>query len=386
MNMAKSYKTRRIYCVVVILAGAASIFAWHLVVNEGQHQWFINWLAVKEGNNFTKKKLPTLGKHILNRAKFPHYGLDKKSLKESRDSANSPRKVLIISRGRSGSSFLGDLFNQNKQIFYLFEPLGFSIKTDFKDEEAKKYRILNDLFNCKFSEKIYLEFLTKKDGQSFRKKSNKLSTFPGQCPRISKNSSRCLSKILKSSCLSASNVVAKVLTHRLPGKGLWGIREILDANKNLRIVHLIRDPRRVIASMRAAGWFKEKNFASTVQETCSLIWANVQHVRNESSYYNDRYKLVVFTDMMLNPFSTVVELYNFLNLGPVPEYIFSWIVRNTMASTDINKQNKMRYKTSRNSSEVLNRKVDFTEFQEIIIDTYCSNVIEFLDRVKKSSS
>ena len=390
-------KTRKIYCAIIVLVGAASIFAWHLCVNEGRHKWLITWLAVKDRNSSTETKLPTIGTKLLMNAKSLRYGLYidlKKSLKKMRNSNNSranpgktepetfPRKVLIISSGRSGSSFLGDLFNQNKKTLYLFEPLGWSVKTDFKEKEAKKFQVLNDLFNCKFSEKIYLEFLTMKDGQSFRKKSNKISTFPGQCPRISKNSSRCLSKILKSLCLSASSVVAKVLTHRLPGKGLWGIQEILDANKNLRIVHLIRDPRRVIASMRAAGWFKGKNFASKVQYICSLIWANVQHVRNESSYYNNRYKLVVFTDMMLNPFSTVVELYNFLNLGPVPEYIFSWIVRNTMASKDFKKQT---YKTSRNSTEVLSRKVDFSEVEKTVIDKYCGNIIELLKRVRKNS-
>jgi len=35
-----------------------------------------------------------------------------------------PIKVLIVSTYRSGSSFIGELFNQNSKSFYLFEPLG----------------------------------------------------------------------------------------------------------------------------------------------------------------------------------------------------------------------------------------------------------------------
>jgi len=35
-----------------------------------------------------------------------------------------PVKVLIVSAYRSGSSFIGELFNQNSEAFYLFEPLG----------------------------------------------------------------------------------------------------------------------------------------------------------------------------------------------------------------------------------------------------------------------
>ena len=40
------------------------------------------------------------------------------------DDINSPQtKVLLITAHRSGSTFLGELFNQNENVFYLFEPL-----------------------------------------------------------------------------------------------------------------------------------------------------------------------------------------------------------------------------------------------------------------------
>ena len=32
-------------------------------------------------------------------------------------------RVLLITAHRSGSTFLGELFNQNEEAFYLFEPL-----------------------------------------------------------------------------------------------------------------------------------------------------------------------------------------------------------------------------------------------------------------------
>ena len=42
--------------------------------------------------------------------------------------------VLILAGHRTGSSFLGEIFNQNRDAYYLFEPLAavqvrFSIKT-----------------------------------------------------------------------------------------------------------------------------------------------------------------------------------------------------------------------------------------------------------------
>ena len=393
----KNNRRRKIYCAIVLFVGAVSLFAWHLAVNDGQQKWLITWLAIKESKN--SQDANSLLENLLKNSKSLRYGLYadlKKSLTKMRNFTNSskileksqptpfPRKVLIVSRGRSGSSFLGDLFNQNKEVFYLFEPLGWSVSYP-KGYETKTYKVLDDLYNCKFTDKIYLDFLLKE--KSFRRKSEKLSTFPGQCSRISRSSQRCLSNILKSSCLDARSVMAKVLTHRLPQGGLWGIRKILDANKNLRIVHLLRDPRRVIASMKKAGWFKGKNFITQVKYVCSSIWENVKHVQNDSVYYKDRYKLLVFSDMMLSPFSTVVELYHFLKMGPVPEYIFSWIIQNTMGSVQSVQTRKYKsrgtYRTSRNSTEVLTRKVDFSKFEEKIIDKYCSDVIKFIDQVRK---
>ena len=43
---------------------------------------------------------------------------------EKINDTNSPQtKVLLITAHRSGSTFLGELFNQNENVFYLFEPL-----------------------------------------------------------------------------------------------------------------------------------------------------------------------------------------------------------------------------------------------------------------------
>ena len=36
----------------------------------------------------------------------------------------SPKKVLLLTAFRSGSTFAGELFNRNSDAFYLFEPLG----------------------------------------------------------------------------------------------------------------------------------------------------------------------------------------------------------------------------------------------------------------------
>ena len=386
MIPASGNKGRKIYCAIVVFVGAAFLFAWHLAVNGMQQEWLITLMDAKRSNDSQGTTLSLEEERLLESARAWSGNLTKmrnaSNLSEIQEKAHSepfPRKVLIISRGRSGSSFLGDLFNQNNEMFYLFEPMGIYL-TDSSGHKSKGFKILDDLYQCKFGERLFLNFMLESSG--FRRKSKKLSTFPGQCPRISRISQFCLSKILQSSCVHSSALVAKVLTHRLPQGGLWGIRKILDANQNLRIVHLLRDPRRVIASMRKAGWFKGKNFVTHTKYICSSIWENLKHVLNESAYYKNRYKIVVFSDMMFNPSTTVRELYDFLKMGPVPDSIFTWIKQNTEASESKSKQT---YRTARNSTEVLHRKVEFSRNEERIIDKYCGVVSRFINKIRKQS-
>ena len=279
-----------------------------------------------------------------------------------------PRKVLIISSGRSGSSFLGALFRQHKEMFYLFEPMYFTLANP-SAYESKAFKVLEDLYQCKFTEKLHLNLLLK----GYRKK--KIACLSGNTT----TGQKCLSEVLKSSCLRSNTLVTKILTPRLPKGGLWGIRKILEANKNLRIVHLVREPRRVFASMKGVGWCKP--FANCTRKICSTISGNIEHALN---YYKDRYKLVVFYDMILNPSSFVVELYNFLGVGPVPEYIFSWIRQNTLGSKQAGKW-AGRFTTSRNSTEVLHRKVYFSNSEEQIIDKHCGTLTKFINKIRKNS-
>ena len=87
-------------------------------------------------------------------------------------------------------------------------------------EKIKSYRLKLKLFGKK---------------KNFRTKTKKLSTFPGQCSKIW-SAQRYLSHILKSSCFGSKSVVAKVLTHRLQRHRLKGIRAVLEAHEELKIV------------------------------------------------------------------------------------------------------------------------------------------------------
>ena len=140
-----------------------SLFIWKFTLNNESTKWSI-------------KRSSIVGKQSINHSKSPHHkesAYHKKSAARtnSHNSTNIigvqkvntliskpfPRKVLIISRGRSGSSFLGELFNQNKKTFYLFEPLGWARKNPSLYEE-ERFKVIDDLL----SNKMCLNFLIRK--------------------------------------------------------------------------------------------------------------------------------------------------------------------------------------------------------------------------------
>ena len=167
--------------------------------------------------------------------------------------------------------------------------------------------------------------------------------------------------------------MTKVLTHRLPEGGLWGVKKLMEkpTNSNLKIIHLIRDPRLVVYSMMETGWFRGQNFSEKTQQICDAVWENVEYARRNAVFFQGQYRLIVFREMIKNTRSMIISLYEFLEMAPVPDNVFSWIETNTRVS-DFNKP----YSTSRNSTEVLNKKTNFTEEESAIVDKYCSNVIK----------
>ena len=69
---------------------------------------------------------------------------------------SSDLKVVILTRKRSGSSFVGELLNQNPNLFYVFEPLGLLTRMALKNYmedgvyDDLSIKMVNATFSCDF--------------------------------------------------------------------------------------------------------------------------------------------------------------------------------------------------------------------------------------------
>merc|ERR1719483_623006 len=60
------------------------------------------------------------------------------------------RHILIATTWRSGSTFLGDLFNHYPGVFYFFEPLHYYSSIADKSKVQNETDFLKSLFSCQF--------------------------------------------------------------------------------------------------------------------------------------------------------------------------------------------------------------------------------------------
>jgi len=93
--------------------------------------------------------------------------------------------VVILSLPRSGSSFLGDVFNHHPGVFYLFEPVHsfqrhftenslFDFNFSLVPYEALASKFLKDVLTCNFHDGAFTRDLVEKD----RHRSLALMSFP----------------------------------------------------------------------------------------------------------------------------------------------------------------------------------------------------------------
>ena len=150
------------------------------------------------------------------------------------DSSTSKRvNVIIVSEPRSGSSFLGQIFNQHPNFFYLFEPLrAVTVVTNedlYLNLPSENYnrlalKLLFEILNCRFRSSVYLDHFN-----SFHRSSSRaLSSFPlchqGEATHAfsaRKNCAPLIGTTMEEVCkFQYSFSVVKILSHRAPTQNI----------------------------------------------------------------------------------------------------------------------------------------------------------------------
>ncbi|KAI4825617.1 hypothetical protein KUCAC02_021297 [Chaenocephalus aceratus] len=233
---------------------------------------------------------------------------------------DSPRKhILLFATTRSGSSFTGQLLNQHPGIFYVFEPL-YHVQQAFTNSSSRLRRTLDrrsllgayrdlllNLYTCD------LHFME----NYIRPEPRTTSPAPSfaEAPAMPSAPLPCAWK------QGIEHVAIK--TVRVPEVGdLRTLTE--DPRLDLKIIHLVRDPRAILASRMMAfsdqfrAWKiwnatgRQPRYVDLTQitSTCKDMAASAATGLQTPAWLRGRYLLVRYEDLAFNPKDKATEIYS----------------------------------------------------------------------------
>ncbi|XP_005419482.1 carbohydrate sulfotransferase 1 [Geospiza fortis] len=280
--------------------------------------------------------------------------------------------VLILATTRSGSSFVGQLFNQHFDVFYLFEPLYHVQYTLIPKLTQSKSTTDRRVMHCDL---YFLENYIKPQpvnhttDRLFRRGASKALCSPPVCESLGAvdlhlEEGDCVKKcgtlnltLATESCREHGHVAIK--TVRVPE--VSDLRALVeDPRLNLKVIQLVRDPRGILASRSETfrdtyrlwriwdGTGRKPYNLDVTQLTtvCEDFWNSVSTGLNRPPWLKGKYMLVRYEDLARNPMKKTEEIYDFLGI-PMDSNVERWIQNNTRGDRS---SSKHKYGTVRNSA------------------------------------
>lgn len=259
--------------------------------------------------------------------------------------ARHPTPIVILTYMRSGSSFVGDVLQQNKDVFYLFEPLRLP---QFAIRKNRTYHSLNG------DKRFYNSFLDVGQdiirnwtncnlfdlpdvvwSDSFTSKSKKAKIL--KACRIFQSNLRPMNEtlrycvnMLRSVCFQSKYMVLKVI--RFPVDKL---EPLMAEFPSMKIVHLVRDPRATVLSQMKFGIIKRKSFVTDVIDFCSRVYRDIVTTDIFINKFPNRILTYFYEELARNPLDMSKSLYKFAGIQYTKE-VEDFVYNITMAGKKSN--------------------------------------------------
>ena len=185
------------------------------------------------------------------------------------------------------------------------------------------------------------------------------------------------------------NTVVKELSDRLPHRRLSSvIPEVIDRtdNADIRLLHVVRDPRANINSRIKVGWmpdYKNATFEQKVRKHCDEIVENIEFGQQLNESLKHRYKLITYRDIAARPVDTAREVFKFAGFN-MPDKTVRWIVNRTNPDHLIQStaQLKRPYSLVRDSKANIDKwRSESPPERTRVIENLCQPLLELLEKI-----
>ncbi|XP_072020653.1 carbohydrate sulfotransferase 1-like [Amphiura filiformis] len=303
-------------------------------------------------------------------------------------------KVIILTRKRSGSSFVGEVLNQNPDMFYVFEPLTvltfLGVKRFMRKDifDTFSLQILNATLHCDF-QNVYMQnkwwFFLKKNLCLYSNSVKNIEMCghdpehdPEPKPKDEQRSY--VNKIISNLTRICQNYrYIGIKTIRLTEIRL--LKQLMTSSYlNIKILHLVRDPRGTMSSriklpQENYEFLRKKGkTGNEVTDLCRSVNRNLKFINNneDHDWLHNRYKLIRFEDTATNPRKAAEEIYDFLGI-PFPDSLSDWIEANTKVNSGD------PYSHTRDSKSIVHSWRQYLNLTDVLhMQDKCKNVMPIL--------
>ncbi|XP_056599576.1 carbohydrate sulfotransferase 2a [Triplophysa dalaica] len=332
--------------------------------------------------------------------------------------------VYVLTTWRSGSSFFGELFNQNPDVFFLYEPMWHIWQKLYPGDavslQGAARDMLSSLYRCDFS---VFQLYNTPGGRNI----TSLGLFGATLNKVICSYPLCASyrkevvgmvddkvckkcppqnlQLLEEECLKYNTIVIKGV-RILDIHVLGPLME--DPSLNLKVIHLVRDPRAVANSRIKSrhGLIRENlqvvrsrdpklrrvpfvdanhkmnkkdgsdyHSIGAMEVICERMTKTLQTALHPPRWFKGKYMTVRYEDLVENPVKTVQNVYRFVNLSANHNIeIFAMnMTTGTSAST------KPFIVSSRNATQAANAWRTVLSYQQIRqVEEYCQHAMSLL--------
>ncbi|XP_076829595.1 carbohydrate sulfotransferase 2a [Brachyhypopomus gauderio] len=325
--------------------------------------------------------------------------------------------VYVLTTWRSGSSFFGELFNQNPGVFFMFEPLWHVWQklypADAVSLQGAQRDMLRAIYRCDFSVFQMYQSHTGKNLTTvdlFGSGLNKVVCSYPLCSSYRKDVVGMVDEKVCKMCPPQDVVVLERECRKYGTIVIKGVR-ILDVNilaplledpsLNLKIIHLVRDPRAVANSrIKTKHALMRENFqvlrsksqkaqyvdhrrkyvsdfysVSTMEVICEYMSYTLKSALSPPDWLKGKYMLVRYEDLAKNPVQTLRNAYRFANLT-ISSAIESFVMNMTGGGSSYVSSFQV---SSRNATHAANAWRTLLSYEQVKqVETYCSYAMSVL--------
>ncbi|XP_060566735.1 carbohydrate sulfotransferase 1-like isoform X2 [Ruditapes philippinarum] len=302
-----------------------------------------------------------------------HSSVDSNHIDKIPTVLSDKKVIIIIAYMRTGSTLTASLLQEHPNTFYVFEPIR-SVNTKFK--EAKKKNLTSTLLhyvhgierNYTFSKKSQvmldeinswltckLDSISKESlGDDFHRHYTKIMKLFYYCshgvmaslstskklamhsrlhPRLrqyyekTKSMDSCLRRAIDS-CQKSTTRLLKLIRLRMKE-----IEKILPLYPNMKVIHLVRDPRGIINSRVKVHALKPSIYEENINELCDALKEDLKYSKRILQHYPDRLKVVHYEDMAEHPMETAKSLIDFAGLQ-FTKHMQDFLLKQTHSARD----------------------------------------------------